>query len=742
MPKNLDVDKLRESALAAQNRLSDAEQVLEDLKEALGSAKRRKSESTGSLLKAVKEAEENVRKAGHEYDKSINQLTRATETLSDTTRDLANERGREARREAKHDRDLAQSNKKLSSSTKRLADQRARQARQPISSSRPGSAGNGSPTRSQLGGSSSRRYGGMESVQFGGGGGGWLDKAEAAGDTIAMTGKTWQAKLVGAGISAAASLGKVVKEIKDSAVRQQIEINKLASLRYMEFGDGSKANYGKASALLPGSVDEAFDAYSSEATNLGKVFGEAYTDAIYFGLSTEQRKELASSMARIGYETGESYQKGVGSFFNDAGPRGGIAFQVAELSATTGKTVEEITSKYIRGVKQYGLSWEEALHNIREVGDVARDVSVIGMQEGMARGEKDPTRRVISTEEFSDAVQDVRGTIDSLVVTEEAVARLMKAGLLLSQKTNLTNKQSIEAAKRLTEALTSGYDEGFATVEAPADMEFLLKKYEDLAVNGNEAQRAAATDKLKTLNFLKGQNLDPAMLASMLDQSGFSTDLFERRAVSAATSGNVRLMQAHQKTPITPEQLMLLAQLADAYKSGDDSTVQSLLKDLMDAKQGKGAEGDKGLPVRAKAAKGFIFRSEAVRGGSTSLDELKDAGQDIAAARALGTGGAKLINEVKVKGKQAIIDFAASAGTKIPGVDDRVAASARVGKVQLPTGRLSKQDMDAFKPGPATVTVSKTGTTPNGNTSVTFTVDIPTATANQVQNDQANSAGP
>lgn len=422
--------------------------------------------------------------------------------------------------------------------------------------------------------------------------------------------------LVTAGAGAAILGASKLAEIIGNETKRQLEVarqlSSLSSLRFRQFGSSAfKGSSGMPAIGQALSSKDYEKDYTDEITALATVQREAIAAGIHYGLEPSEIEELKSSMARIGAITGESYQEGVGKFFGDQG----IVRQISKMHSEGLGTIDEITNKYIIAVRQYGMGPERALKSIQSVAQEARAISIENIAEaGTAASEKN----VVLMEDFTSAVEEARGEIDSLVATEEGIAKAMRVGLRLANQLGMSQAQNRKGALELTKAMTGQRNRGFATVVAARDTDYLIKKYQEKLATGTDEEKAVAKAKLADLALIKKQT--PDVQAKFLSEAGFDEDLFALHLKDAVASGNYHMMQAYQENPLGYEQYKLMNKISEEVAKG--AKIEDVIQRAMIGKGGA-AFGESAKKI---AEEGALGRQEAIRTrrlGLRSKDDLK-----------------------------------------------------------------------------------------------------------------------
>ena len=536
--------------------------------------------------------------------------------------------------------------------------------------------------------------------------GGGLTTAIASGGTLAVPGLL--VALGGGAIKGVKALSEYLGYIVDKQKAIQKYMTQMSAPRFRNFGLGRDMSLKGITG-----IDDAVSArkaYAEEIADLAKVFKESTVTASHFGLSAAEADELRAGMKEIGELTGESYSDGVGSFFATADGKGGIIHQIAEMAADGFGTVDQLTKQFVVAKKSYGMSSEEALDSMHAVQRAARETSLLRLA-------YDPTKSldkaVVRMEDFAGAVEEVRSGIDSLVASEKGLSRVMKLGLVLANRTKMTQLQQIKGAVELAKAYTSNYDEGFATLTSFEDLDLLYGKYAKKKAEGTITESEQA--KLGTLEALKkgkeAGEFTPDVLAKFLSQGGFDEELFAKRLEEGMQSPVYGMMQARQKTDIGLEQYLLM-QKARAEGVAPKDIARIMMEQAVTSKY-----------IGKEEERAYLSRTEAIRERKVAAytkDEIKlQAEQALGFLAASSDTVTKAFSEVAAGLDSFREGFEGVLGV-IPSVDERVAA--RAGVVDTTNVIGSRRPVSTAPTGSV---VGSPTTGPDGTTSVTVKIEIP-----------------
>lgn len=353
--------------------------------------------------------------------------------------------------------------------------------------------------------------------------------------------------------------------------------------RYLNYGSSK----GEATSTDPAGADAQA---SQETTNVDRTLSRVGFIASDWGMDQEA---LKSAAVKIATKTGEA-------FSYEEGGLDRIISQIARQSAAGLGTEDQLADRFIQARQDYGQNREVALNEMDQVARDAREIAAF-------------SDGVIQMDDFSQAVQDVRGSMVSLTATQKGLSKAVAGGIIVGKKLGMTYNEAVKASVALTKSMTSEYNEGFATISARKDLDAVLR-------NGTDEEKAEARqilDEAITLNY------DDAMLAERMKHSNLSgSDAFIRsRADSLLSSGgDSRVLQA---MGVGPEAMKLMAGNFKRLKAGESK--EAILNDMIKS-SGPLLEEEKKYKAKEdamqRASKSTVGTAEAVT--DTMLSRLAE----------------------------------------------------------------------------------------------------------------------
>lgn len=314
-------------------------------------------------------------------------------------------------------------------------------------------------------------------------------------------------------------------------------------------------------------------------------------------IANKQRKALVVAATR-------EFQYGAVATINEGRRQAEVGLnRVRQAARQFGQDTEEAEAAFGKLAAETGASWDDSakavsrlaalslsgLGGVSELGDQVIEMSnslgistskAATIMEDVALTAKAMNREmggpgaVMQMDDFFKTTMRLAEGLDSLSVSHKGLARAMTVSAKVGKDLGLSYTRRIKAAEGLTRALTTNYDEGFATLHVQEDLAAAMRS----AKFGQEA--ANIQDMLSRGVIHAGQ------AARMLKEVGATTDegvVNERmrRSALAIVQGNAAIAES-MLGELSVDQVRILEDIGRKMESGD-MTLERAMSTISDA---------------------------------------------------------------------------------------------------------------------------------------------------------------